>query len=83
MGNNFFQMNCLQATLLVERKLAVGISFWDQWRLRMHQRLCAYCKNYEVQSKLIDHAFEQQDKVVFKLPAEVKIKLKKKIEALS
>lgn len=79
MGSSFFQLNCLQATVLVERKLSGGISLWEQLRLRWHQRLCAYCKNYEDQSALIEKALQQIDKPVFKLPANTKATIKRKI----
>ncbi len=79
MNSRFFQMNCQQATVLVERKLASGISLWDSLRLRWHQRLCAVCKNYEDQSALIEKWLQQSEKPVFKLPAETKAMVKKKI----
>lgn len=79
MNSRFFQMNCQQATVLVERKLSVGISLWDSIRLRWHQRLCAVCKNYEDQSALIEKWLQQTEKPVFKLPAETKTMVKKKI----
>lgn len=79
MGRSFFQLNCQQATVLVERKLSRGISLWEQLRLRWHQRLCAYCKNYEDQSALIEKALQQSDKPVFKLPTNTKATIKRKI----
>lgn len=79
MGSSFFQLNCQQATVLVERKLSGGISLWEQLRLRWHQRLCAYCKNYQDQSALIEKALRQSDKPVFKLPANTKATIKRKI----
>lgn len=79
MGSSFFQLNCQQATVLVERKLSGGISLWEQLRLRWHQRLCAYCKNYEDQSALIEKALQQSEKPTFKLPEDSKVLIRKKI----
>lgn len=82
MGINFFQMNCRQATLLVERKLTHGLPFWQQWRLSWHQRLCSVCKTYEQQSALIDEALAATKKAVYKLSDEQKAAILKRLKEI-
>lgn len=74
-----FEINCLSATQLVERKLSTGLSVWDRLRLVYHQRLCVYCKNYETQSKRIDQALRNSNEPIYKLPQPVKDKILKRI----
>lgn len=82
MGINFFQMNCRQATLLVERKLTHGLPFWQQWRLSWHQRLCSVCKTYEQQSMLIDQVMSASQESVFKLSDEQKAAILQKLKEI-
>lgn len=79
MALKFLEINCLKATQLVERKLSVGLPVWDKLRLRWHQRLCIYCKNYETQSKRIDQALRNSNEPIYKLPQPVKEKILKRI----
>jgi len=75
-------MNCRQATLLVERKLTHGLPFWQQWRLRWHQRMCAVCKTYEQQSELIERAMRQSKEAVYKLSDEQKATILKRLKEI-
>ncbi|MFN3529286.1 MAG: hypothetical protein ACK417_05135 [Bacteroidia bacterium] len=77
-------IHCLEATRLVERMLTTGISWHQKWRLRWHQRLCAYCKNYENQSRLIDRALQSTDAPsVFKLDEASKLRILNALEKKS
>lgn len=79
MAPKFFEINCLKATQLVERKLTIGLPVLDKLRLQWHQRLCSYCKNYENQSKRIEQVLRNGSQPIFKLPQPVKDRILKKI----
>ncbi len=78
-----WQMNCRQASLLVERKLTQGLPFWQQWRLSWHQRMCAVCKTYEQHSALIDEAMQAAQNMVYKLSDERKAAMLKRLKEIS
>jgi hypothetical protein len=73
-------ISCKESTLLTERKLSDGLGGWDRIKLALHQRLCAYCKNYEDQSRLIDEALQSEHApVIFKIDAATKEQIQGKI----
>lgn len=52
---------CRQATLLIEKKLLVGLSPVEQVRLKLHKALCDPCKRFEKQSQQIEHWIENKE----------------------
>lgn len=82
MGINFFEMNCRQATVLVERKLTHGLPFWQQWRLSWHQQLCSVCKTYEQQSTIIEQVMTASQESIYKLSDEQKAAILQKLKGI-
>lgn len=74
---SWLMISCRESTRLSELKLLRGISWWEQSKLSLHQKMCVYCKYYENQSALIDKALHHPDSpVLFKLDEVSKDKIK-------
>ena len=50
----FLMISCKIATELVDKRQAVGLSFPEQLKLRLHTAMCDACKLYEKQSAKIE-----------------------------
>jgi len=46
-------LSCDKATLLVEKKIDVGLSLPERLQLRMHTAMCDGCTRYRKQSELL------------------------------
>ena len=51
--------SCHDATLIMEKKLAVGLSKKESLKLWVHNSVCAYCRYYERQSKQLDKLLQR------------------------
>ncbi|GEM_PF-1809909 len=76
----WLKISCRESTRLTELKLSVGIHWWLQIKLRVHQRMCVVCKYYEQQSLLIDKALQHQNAPqIYKLDEASKAKIRQLI----
>lgn len=74
-------ISCRESTRLSERKLLIGLTLLEKIRLRLHQRLCAVCKNYEDQSRIIDKALQQENApLLYRIDPETKERILTKIK---
>jgi hypothetical protein len=46
-------LSCDKATILVEKRIDVGLAFSERLKLRFHTSMCDACTNYQKQSLLI------------------------------
>lgn len=51
-------LSCLKATELIEKNFHVKLSFIERMQLKAHKMMCDACKNYEIQSILIEKGIE-------------------------
>ena len=71
-------LNCRQATLLVDKQEYVELSTKEKLDLKLHLSTCRYCRNYSVQSTIINKTIEKMfifNKLEFKLTEKQKQKL--------
>jgi len=77
-------LTCKKATELIEMQQESPLSFLEKMQLNLHLKLCLPCKNYSIQSKLIDKvfsSFEKSEKLKkIKLTEEEKKKILKNIK---
>ncbi len=48
-------LSCRKATMLIEKKLLVKLTFKEKVQLTMHKTMCDACTAYEQQSKELDN----------------------------
>ncbi len=51
---NYLMLSCRKATMLIEKKLLVKLSFKERVQLTMHKTMCDACTAYEKQSIELD-----------------------------
>jgi hypothetical protein len=54
--------SCKKATEMVEKKNVVGLSFSENFKLKLHLSICKACKSYQKQSVFIDAFIENKTK---------------------
>lgn len=52
-------LSCKTASLLIEKKSIVGLSFKERIQLGMHKLVCDACRAFEKQNKYIDEWFQK------------------------
>lgn len=82
---HFFVLSCLKATLLIEKRNVLPLSFIQRIQLKLHLRICDKCTTYEKQSVLIDTLLKNRLKredisVNNSLSLNVKSKINKEIQ---
>jgi hypothetical protein len=53
-------LSCEKATILVEKKLDLGLTLSERLQLRFHTSMCDACTNYQKQSLLIHELLKKQ-----------------------
>jgi methanogenic corrinoid protein MtbC1 len=53
-------LHCQKAGELVEKKISSGLSVVEQFQLKLHMGMCEVCKQYEIQSNLIEHTVKRK-----------------------
>ena len=56
--NRFAQivmLSCKKTTELIEKKSFIGLSYKEEFQLRLHTRICDSCSNYKKQSTILDN----------------------------
>ncbi len=61
-------LSCRKAAELTERHAFAPLPAGQAVQLWLHTRICAGCKTYQHQSKLIDSLLEQRDAEIVPLP---------------
>lgn len=57
----YLMLSCFEATRLIEKKMSPrGITFWENIRLKKHQRLCDPCRVFAEQSAAIETAIQRR-----------------------
>lgn len=73
-------ISCRESTRLSELKLLGRLGWWQGIQLRLHQKLCVYCKYYKNQSLLIDQALQRPEApLMYKLDEASKAKIKQRL----
>ena len=73
--------NCRQATLLLEKREFVSLSFRETMELRIHLYGCSVCKLYGKQTQMINSMVQQLFKTTeYKLDDSFKQELQERIE---
>ncbi|ATA74216.1 conserved hypothetical protein [Capnocytophaga canis] len=66
---HYFILPCSEISLLIEKKTARKISFFEKIRLFLHLRLCRLCKMYHKKVMFLDKSLQNTEitekKVVF------------------
>jgi hypothetical protein len=57
---HLLMLSCKKATELIEKKSLVGLSFRENFQLRIHKSMCDACSAYEKQSLKIDELLKNQ-----------------------
>ena len=52
-------INCKEATHYVSRSQDARLSAWEQWKLRMHLKVCAKCSRFAQQLGLMRQALKR------------------------
>ncbi len=52
-------LSCKKATMLIEKKLLIKLSFKENVQLTLHKSMCDACTAYEKQSKKMDEILKQ------------------------
>jgi len=55
-------LSCQAATALMEKKLREKLSLGERAKLAVHNALCAACRHYGQQSRLIEGFFKSKEK---------------------
>lgn len=69
---------CRRAAALIDKRAATGISFYENFQLFLHKRLCEGCQCYEKQSAFLDLASKKIQSMVAapkRLPNDVKSRI--------
>lgn len=72
-----FFLSCHKATELTEKKTVSKLSMGDELKLKFHMRVCAVCKSYQEQSKIIEEGVRKfyEGRNDLQLSDEVKAKI--------
>jgi len=52
-------LSCRKASELIDKKSMVKLSFKENIQLHLHTSMCAGCKAYQKQSKVLDHLLQK------------------------
>ncbi|HEY8784753.1 MAG TPA: hypothetical protein VIM16_24220 [Mucilaginibacter sp.] len=55
-------MSCRNATALIEKKEATGLSLIEKLELRVHLTACKFCNQYNLQNKIISGFMKELNK---------------------
>ena len=70
-------ITCKKATLFILKNEEGKLSFMDRLRLRFHLMICHFCKQFQIQSKIIgDHASHTHEHHPLILSDAIKEKIK-------
>lgn len=56
---NKLMLSCVKATEFIEKKQAVGLSFLENFQLKMHLSMCKASLSYEHESLLVNKLLQQ------------------------
>ena len=70
--NNKFLFNCYQASALADRFHDHQLSMMEKWKIKIHLKVCKSCKNYYLQSRLLN---EELSRFISVLHANQNLKL--------
>lgn len=57
---NILMLSCKKATMLIEKKSFIRLTFKEKIQLGMHKSMCDACTSYEKQSKKIDEILSKK-----------------------
>ena len=81
----YLSTSCKTAGELTEKDLAVGLTFVERAKLKMHLKMCDVCSSYQKHSVFIDQAvdkmMDESDKKEFVLPEATKMSIVDKINS--
>ncbi len=60
---NKLMLSCVRATELIEKKQTLGLSYIENFQLRMHLSMCKACLSYEYESLLVSKLLQQEGSV--------------------
>lgn len=55
-------MSCKKASYIIEKRELNEISLWEKFSLKFHLMICALCRKYESDSKILGKILKSLDK---------------------
>lgn len=81
---NSIMLNCETASMFISKSEYEKLSFWDNFRLKLHLLSCKFCRRFNIQSKFLSESLHQlahdHEHIHHCLTPEQKEKLQKSIE---
>ncbi len=80
---NKMMLSCVKATEMVEKKKLFGLTWKENMQLKAHNAMCKVCKEYEMQSEIIDSVLKhylQRDNIIPLNNEKLKLKIISKLK---